>query len=44
MDRRYSIVFDKSLARQIDTLAHEYDLRQEEVVRQLITVGLEELD
>ena len=44
MERSYSIVCEEDLALQVETLAREYDLTRQEVLRQLIAVGLEEID
>lgn len=44
MERRYAITCDEELARRIETLAREYDLTAQEVLHQLVTVGLEEID
>jgi hypothetical protein len=44
MQREFSVVCDDGLAREIETLAREYDVSQEEVIRQLLDLGLEELD
>jgi predicted transcriptional regulator len=44
MPTRYTVVCDDDLARDVETLAREYDLTEEEVLRQLIDAGLEQLD
>lgn len=44
MDRQFSVVCDDALARRVEALAREYGLTREEVLRQLISVGLEEVD
>ncbi|MFB6183891.1 MAG: CopG family transcriptional regulator [Haloarculaceae archaeon] len=44
MSTRYSLVCDDDLAREIETLAREYDVTEEEVLRQLIDVGLESVE
>jgi hypothetical protein len=44
MQREYSVVCDEGLAREIDALASEYDASHEEVIRQLLDVGLDEID
>lgn len=44
MDHRYSVVCDETLAKRVDTLAREYELTREEVLRQLISLGLEEVE
>lgn len=43
MARRFSVICDDALAEQIESLAREYELTQEEVLRQLITAGLDEI-
>lgn len=43
MERRYSIICDSDLAKRIDSLAYEYDLTTQEVLQQLITLGLDEI-
>jgi hypothetical protein len=42
--RRYTFVCDDDTARRIEGLAAEYDLTEQEVLEQLVHVGLEELD
>lgn len=42
--RRYSVDCERELAKRIETLAREYDLTTQEVLHQLITVGLEEIE
>ncbi|WP_162224448.1 CopG family transcriptional regulator [Halorussus amylolyticus] len=44
MVRHYSITCDSDLAKEVDALAREYDLTTQEVLQQLIEVGLEEID
>ena len=44
MERRYSITCEHDLARRIDTLAREYDLTTQEVLHQLIALGLDEVE
>ena len=44
MERRYSVTCEQDLAARIDALAREYDLTPQEVLHQLISVGLEEVD
>lgn len=44
VQRHYSLTCDRELAKRIETLAHEYDLTTEEVIQQLVTVGLEEIE
>jgi hypothetical protein len=41
---RYSLECDGPLARRIERLATEYGMTEEQVVEQLVEVGLEELD
>jgi hypothetical protein len=41
---RYSLECDRRLSSRIERLATEYDLTEEEVIEQLVEVGLEELD
>ncbi|WP_254546064.1 CopG family transcriptional regulator [Halomarina pelagica] len=42
--RRYTLLCEESLAREVESLAHEYGIRQEDVLRQLVVAGLESLD
>ncbi|WP_254840629.1 CopG family transcriptional regulator [Natronomonas marina] len=42
--RRYTLVCDDDTARRVEGLAAEYDLTEQEVLEQLVGVGLEELD
>lgn len=44
MPTRYTVVCDDDLARDVRSIAREYDLTEEEVLRQLIDAGLEQLD
>ena len=44
MDRRLSVVCEDDLADRIEALAREYNLPTQEVLRQVIEVGLEEID
>lgn len=44
MPTRYTVVCDDDLAREVDSLARKYELTEEEVLRQLIDVGIEELE
>ncbi|UPV75274.1 CopG family transcriptional regulator [Halorussus limi] len=44
MKHRYSITCERERARRIETLAREYDLTTQEVLQQLIEVGLEEIE
>jgi predicted transcriptional regulator len=41
MPRRYSVVCDDDVAERVDALAREYDLTEQEVLRQLLEWGLE---
>lgn len=41
---QYSLECDRQLARRIEGLASRYGLTEEEILRQLVEVGLEELD
>ncbi|MUV88337.1 CopG family transcriptional regulator [Natronomonas sp. CBA1123] len=41
---RYTLVCDETMAQQIEGLAVEYGLTEQEVLEQLVGVGLEELD
>ena len=43
MERCYSITCDSDLAKRIDSLAHEYELTTQEVLQQLIVLGLDEI-
>lgn len=43
MERSYSITCDSDLAKRIDSLAHEYDLTTQEVLQQLVVLGLDEI-
>ena len=42
--RRYTLLCEEQEARQVEALAHEYDMTQEAVIRQLLSAGLETLD
>ena len=42
MPARYTVVCDDDLAHEVQSLAHEYDLTEEEVLQQLIDLGLDE--
>lgn len=42
--RQYSLVCDDPTAEQIEGLAAEYALSEQEVIEQLVGLGLEELD
>lgn len=44
MDHRFSVICDDALANRVDALSREYGLTREEVLRQLISVGLEAVD
>ena len=44
MPTRYTVVCDSDRAREIRQLAREYDLTEEEVLRQLLDIGLEHID
>lgn len=44
MERRYAITCDEDRARRIETLAREYDLTAQEVLHQLVSLGLEEVE
>jgi predicted transcriptional regulator len=44
MPTRYTVVCDDDLARELEGLAREYDLTEEEVIRQLVDLGLDELE
>jgi predicted transcriptional regulator len=44
MPTRYTVVCDDDLARDVEELAREFDLTEEEVLRQLVDVGLGELE
>lgn len=41
MPRRYAVVCDDELSERVDALAREYDLTEQEVLRQLLRRGLE---
>jgi predicted transcriptional regulator len=43
MPTRYTVVCDDDLADRVGMLAREYDLTEEEVIRQLVDIGLEEV-
>ncbi|HMB51030.1 ribbon-helix-helix protein, CopG family [Natronoarchaeum rubrum] len=42
MSRRYSVVCDDDLGDQVEALARQYDLTEQEVIRQLLREALEE--
>lgn len=44
MPTRYTVVFGDDRTREIRRLAREYGLTEEEVLRQLVEVGIENLD
>lgn len=41
---RYSLECDGRLARRIEGLASQYGLTEEEILEQLVEIGLDELD
>jgi predicted transcriptional regulator len=44
MPTRYTVVCDDDLARDVQRLAREYDVTEEEVLRQLVEAGFDELE
>ncbi len=42
--QRYTLVCDDETRRKVEGLAEEYDLTEQEVLAQLVDVGIEELD
>jgi uncharacterized protein YidB (DUF937 family) len=44
MPRKYSLICGDALANEIEELAKEYGLSEQEVLRQLIDTGLEAVD
>jgi 2-iminoacetate synthase ThiH len=44
MPTRFTLVCDDDLAREVELLAREFDLTEEEVLRQLIDLGMDEVD
>jgi predicted transcriptional regulator len=44
MATRFTVVCDDDLARDVELLAREFDLTEEEVLRQLIDLGMDEVD
>jgi predicted transcriptional regulator len=44
MPTRFTFVCDDDLAREVELLAREFDLTEEEVLRQLIDLGMDEVD
>lgn len=43
MPTRYTVVCDDDRAEEVRTLARQYGLTEEEVLRQLVDLGLEEI-
>lgn len=41
MPRRFSVVCDDDVCERVEALAREYDLTEQEVLRQLLRAGLE---
>lgn len=44
MGRTLSLHCDDAMARQISSLARDYGITEREVVRQLVEIGLEEIE
>lgn len=44
MPTRYTLVCDDDLSTDVAKLARKYDVTEEEVLRQLVELGLEELE
>ena len=44
MPTRFTLVCDDDLAREVELLAREFELTEEEVLRQLIDLGMDEVD
>ena len=44
MPTRYTVVCDEDLSQTVERLAHENDLTEEEVLGQLLDLGLETLE
>ena len=44
MGRTLSVHCDDNMAREISTLARDYGITEREVVRQLVEIGLEEIE
>lgn len=44
MPTRYTVVCDDDLARDVERLAREYELTEEEVLRQLVEAGFDKLE
>lgn len=42
--RRFTLVCEEPVAHEVEALAREYDLTEEEVLRQLVETGLENVD
>lgn len=42
--RRFTLLCEEPVADEVELLAREYDLTEEEVLRQLVETGLENLD
>jgi hypothetical protein len=43
MATRFTVVCDDDQAREVESLALEYDLTEEEVLRQLIDLGIDQV-
>jgi predicted transcriptional regulator len=44
MPTRFTVVCDDDVARDVESLATEYGLTEEEVLRQLVDLGLDEVE
>ncbi|PSQ61393.1 MAG: CopG family transcriptional regulator [Halobacteriales archaeon SW_9_67_25] len=44
MPTRFTVVCDDDVAGRVADLARQYDLTEEEVLRQLVELGLDEID
>jgi len=44
MNRRLSVVCEEDLADRVESLARQYNLPTQEVLRQIIEVGLDEIE
>ncbi|WP_435333900.1 CopG family transcriptional regulator [Haloarchaeobius sp. TZWWS8] len=44
MTKRYSVVCEDEVSAEIDRLAHEFELTEQAVLRQLIARGLEQCE
>jgi hypothetical protein len=44
MATRYTVVCDDDVASEVESIAREYDLTEEAVLRQLLDLGMEHLD